>query len=107
MREARNAFGTTLMTPSPCLGHNDLVVLFPRRIIAMLPPRLKTLETCARATGSAFGFSEADFETRYVPPVSVGRVAALMLALGGGAAALAHHFGWTQMVASLGWRSSV
>lgn len=68
----------------------------------MVPPRMKSLETCAHGTGSAFGFEEADFETRYVRPARPGRMMALMLAIGGSAAAIAHHFGWTQVVASLG-----
>lgn len=72
----------------------------------MFSPRMKALETCAYATGSAFGFEERDFEVRYVPPARPGRFLALMLAIGGGAAVLAHYFGWTSVVASLsGWRS--
>lgn len=71
-----------------------------------MSPRMKTLENCAQATGSAFGFQEADFETRYVAPARPGRLLALVAAVGGGAAALAHHLGWTSVVASLGgWRS--
>ncbi len=74
----------------------------------MMSPRMKSLETCARATGSAFGFEEQDFEVRYVRPAHPGRFLALMIAVGGGAAALAHHFGWTSVVASLGgWRASI
>ena len=72
----------------------------------MTPARLKSLENCAAATGSAFGFEESDFDARYVAPARPGRVAALALALGGGVLALAHQFGLTQMMASLGnWRS--
>lgn len=74
----------------------------------MTTPGMKTLENCAQATGCAFGFREADFEQRYVPPARPGRLVALFVAVGGGAAALAHHFGWTSVVASLGgWRGSV
>jgi hypothetical protein len=73
-----------------------------------MTPRMKTLETCAHATGSAFGFEEGDFDVKYVRPARPGRFVALMIAFGGGAAALAHQFGWTSMVASLGgWRGSV
>jgi hypothetical protein len=73
-----------------------------------MQPRMKTLESCARATGSAFGFEEQDFEARYSAPSRPGRLVALVIAFGGGAAALAHHFGWTNVVASLGgWRGSV
>jgi hypothetical protein len=76
--------------------------------ILMTTPGLKTLENCARATGCAFGFEEADYDARYVAPARPGRVIALFVALGGSAAALAHHFGWTGVVASLGgWRASV
>lgn len=72
-----------------------------------MTPRLKTLETCAHATGSAFGFEEADYEVRYIRPARPGRVVAFMLAVGGGAAAIAHHFGWTSVIASLGgWRGA-
>ncbi|KAF0231089.1 MAG: hypothetical protein FD175_958 [Beijerinckiaceae bacterium] len=74
----------------------------------MTSPRLKTLENCAQATGCAFGFVEADFEVRYVAPARPGRMIALFVAMGGSAVALAHHFGWTSVVASLGgWRGSV
>jgi hypothetical protein len=38
----------------------------------MAMPSLKTLETCAAAAGSAFGFDEAAFEAR---PASAGRTA--------------------------------
>ncbi|MCA0401148.1 MAG: hypothetical protein LCH38_10080 [Proteobacteria bacterium] len=74
----------------------------------MVSPRMKSLENCAHATGSAFGFEEADFEVRYTPPARPGRFMALMLTVGGGVAVLAHHFGWTQVVATFGgWRSAV
>lgn len=68
----------------------------------MTTPGLKTLENCARATGCAFGFEESDFETRYIAPARPGRLLALFLAVSGGAAALAHHFGWTNVALSLG-----
>lgn len=72
----------------------------------MVPARMKNLESCAHAAGSAFAFEEADFEMRYTPPARPGRMFALMLTLGGGLAAIAHQFGWTQMVSTLGgWRS--
>jgi hypothetical protein len=74
----------------------------------MSAPRLKSLRDCADAAGGAFGFDEADFEARYVPPVRPSRIAAFALVFGGGAAAIAHHMGWTNIVASLGnWRAAV
>lgn len=73
----------------------------------MYAPRMKTLENSAHAAGSAFGFDEADFEVKFVAPARPGRFAAMVLALGGGALALAHHFGWTNVVATLGgWRAA-
>lgn len=68
----------------------------------MAHPHLKTLENQAAAAGSAFGFAESDFEIRYVAPARPGRVALMVLAAGGAAAAVAHHFGWTTLVARLG-----
>jgi hypothetical protein len=73
----------------------------------MFPPRMKSLQNCADAAGGAFGFDEADFEPRYVSPVRPGRIAAMTLAIGGGTLAVAHHFGWTTLVASIsGWRAA-
>ena len=66
----------------------------------------KSLERHALAAGGAFAFREEDYELRYHPPVRVGRLAAFLLTATGGLAALAHQFGWTSAVASLGgWRS--
>ena len=74
----------------------------------MTTPGLKTLENCAQATGCAFGFEESDLDVRYVAPVRPGRLVALFVAVGGSAIALAHHFGLTSVVTSLGgWRPSV
>lgn len=67
----------------------------------MYSPRMKSLENSAHAAGSAFGFDEGDFDRNYVPPVHPGRVAALLLAVGGGFVALAHHFGLTGFLASI------
>lgn len=73
-----------------------------------MSPKLKTLEHYAQATGSAFGFEEQDFDARHTPPMRPGRIAVLALGIGGAVAAVVHHFGWTQVVASLGgWRGSV
>ena len=73
-----------------------------------MSPQLKTLEHYAQATGSAFGFQEQDYEYRYTPPARPGRMVVLALGIGGAVAAVAHHLGWTQVVASLGgWRCSV
>ena len=73
----------------------------------MSSPRLKSLENCVAAAGSAFGFDEGDFDHTYVAPVHTGRIAALFLAIGGGGFAVAHHFGWTTLVASLGgWKGA-
>lgn len=72
----------------------------------MFPPRMTSLQKSADAAGGAFGFDEADFEPRYLPPVRHGRMALIALALGGGAMAVAHHLGWTTLVASIGnWRA--
>ncbi|MCZ8374538.1 MAG: hypothetical protein O9342_04105 [Beijerinckiaceae bacterium] len=68
----------------------------------MAHPHLKTLENHAAAAGCAFGFAESDFEARYVPPARPGRVAMMLLAVAGAGAALAHHFGWTTLMARLG-----
>jgi hypothetical protein len=74
----------------------------------MLPARLKTLENSANAARSAFGFDEADFETRFVAPVRPGRFVVFGLALFGAAAALAHQMGWAQIISSFGgWRASI
>lgn len=73
----------------------------------MYAPRMKTLENSAHAAGSAFGFDEADFDVKFIAPVHHGRLAAMLLAIGGGVIALAHHFGWTSVVATLGgWRAA-
>lgn len=66
-----------------------------------MTPRLKTLESCAYAAGRAFAYEEADFEPRYVAPARPGKIAALVLALGGSLAALVHYFGF-----STAWRSA-
>ena len=73
----------------------------------MYVPRMKTLENSAIAAGSAFGFDEADFDAKFVAPAHHGRLAAIALALAGGALAIAHHFGWTSVVATIGgWRAA-
>ena len=73
-----------------------------------MSPQLQTLEHYAQATGCAFGFQEPDYEYRYTPPARPGRMVVLALGIGGAVAAVAHHLGWTQVVASLGgWRGSV
>lgn len=71
-----------------------------------MPPRLKTLEAQAIAAGGAFAFTEDEYEFRYSPPARPGRMVAGLLGIAGMFAALAHHLGWTSLVASLGgWRS--
>lgn len=67
-----------------------------------MPPRLQTLESQACAARGAFGFTEDEFEARYVPPARPGRVAAITLAALGALTALAHSLGWTSLIGS--WR---
>jgi len=67
----------------------------------MYSPRMKSLENSAHAAGSAFGFDEGDFDRSFVQPSHPGRVVALLLAVGGGALAIAHHFGLTSLLASI------
>jgi hypothetical protein len=67
-----------------------------------MSPRLKTLESLAAAAGSAFAYEEGDFDRKPVAPVRVGRVAAVVLAVVSFAAAVAHQFGWSNLVAGLG-----
>ncbi|MCA1953374.1 MAG: hypothetical protein LDL22_10050, partial [Hyphomicrobiales bacterium] len=72
----------------------------------IMPPRLKTLESHANAAGGAFAFAESDFEIRYHPPARPGRTVMLLVALAGMFGVLAHHLGWTSLVATLsGWRA--
>lgn len=68
----------------------------------MAHPHLKTLENHAAAAGSAFGFAESDFDIRYVPQARPGRIALMVLAVTGAGAVMAHHFGWTTLMARLG-----
>jgi hypothetical protein len=65
-------------------------------------PRIEVLERHALAAGSTFGFSESDFEIRYVQPAPPSRLVMLALVVTGAGAALAHHFGWTTLMARLG-----
>jgi hypothetical protein len=81
--------------------------LFSQKVGSMFSSRIKTLEASAYAAGSAFGCNEADFEQRWQPRNRPGKIAALVLAIGGCSVALAHHMGWTSLVASLGgWRGA-
>lgn len=67
--------------------------------------RMNALRARADAAGGAFGFDEADFEPRLVRRASPGLVLTILIAIGGAAAGLAHHLGWTSLVAQLGgWR---
>lgn len=68
-----------------------------------MPPQIKTLESHARAAGGAFAFREDDYDIRYVPPARPGRLALIALTVTGGAAALAHQFGWTSFLNQ--WRA--
>jgi hypothetical protein len=77
------------------------------RAFAMFTPRMKSLQNTADAAGGAFGFDEADFEPRYVSRARPGRVAMLVLAIGGGTAALAHQTGFASFLAAIsGWRAA-
>jgi hypothetical protein len=73
----------------------------------MFSPHMKSLQNTADAAGGAFGFDEADFDVRFVEPIRPGRIAMLVLAIGGGAAAIAHQFGFVNILASIGiWRTT-
>lgn len=75
----------------------------------MYSPRIKTLETCANATGGAFGCIEDDFEPRYVAhPSRAKKLTILGLIAGFVTLAAGHHFGFTKVIASLpGLRAAV
>ncbi len=75
----------------------------------MYSPRMKTLETCANATGGAFGCLEDDFEPRYVAhPSRAKKVTVLAILAGVFTLAAAHNLGLTKVIAALpGWRAAV
>ncbi|PPD16860.1 MAG: hypothetical protein CTY25_00670 [Methylobacterium sp.] len=75
----------------------------------MYSPRMKSLETCARAAGGAFGCFEEDFEPRYVThPGRAKKVTLLAILAGFVAMAAAHNFGLAKMIAALpGFRAAV
>jgi hypothetical protein len=69
---------------------------------ANMSPRLKTLENLAAAAGGAFAYEEGDFDLKGPAPVRAGKIAVMLLAATGFAAAFAHQMGWTSLVAGLG-----
>jgi hypothetical protein len=75
----------------------------------MYSPRLKTLETCALATGGAFVCHEDEGEPRYVAlPSRAKKVAVLAILAGFFTLVAGHHFGFTKLLASLpGLRAAV
>lgn len=75
----------------------------------MYSPRMKSLETCAHATGGAFGCFEDDAEPRYVThPSRAKKMTVLSILAGFLALTAAHNFGLAKMIAALpGWRAAV
>lgn len=75
----------------------------------MYSPRMKSLETCAHAAGSAFGCCEDDFEPRYVAHPSRAKKVTVFAVLAGFVTLVAaHNFGLAKMIAALpGWRAAV
>jgi hypothetical protein len=74
----------------------------------MVTARMKSLEAQAKAAGSAFGFSEDEFDHRALIRPRKTRLAMLGLTLGAMGLGLVHHFmGLGTLVSSLqGWRSA-